>query len=340
MPDPLVLLLILIGFLAASWWLFWPQRGLIWTWQRSRKERERVLREDALKHIHKLEIQDRYATLQSLAGALEISINEVGELLAELGSKDLIYVSGDTFRLTPLGRDYALQIIRAHRLWERYLADSTGFTEEEWHDQAEHFEHQLTREDLDQLSARLGNPTHDPHGDPIPTSKGEVVYEERIPLPALPLDQPARIVHIEDEPDAIYAQLVAEGLHVGMCLRVTDSTPERIRFWTEGNEEHTLAPILAANIAVKPIPEQPAEDEVGEKLSALRPGEVGEVLSITPRIRGVERRRLMDLGVLPGTEIQAEMTSPSGNPVAYKIRGALIALRIDQAEHIRMKRVR
>lgn len=336
MLEPLGSLFIVIIILAAAWRLFWPGRGVIWAWQRSRKDRQRVLREDALKHIHKLEIKNRHATVQSLAGTLNISPDEAGELLAELEQKQLIYVSGTNFQLTPLGRDYALQIIRAHRLWERYLADSTGYTEKDWHDQAEYFEHRLSPQELADLSARLGHPTHDPHGDPIPNARGDMVYQERIPLPSLAIDQPARIVHLEDEPEAVYAQLVAEGLHIGMCLRIMESSSRRIRFWSEG-EEHTLAPVIAANIAVQPIPEEPSGDQLGEKLTVLEPGEWGEVVTITPRIRGVERRRLMDLGILPGTSIQVDMTSPSGDPIAYRVRGAVIALRKDQAEEIRVK---
>ena len=55
--------------------------------------------------------------------------------------------------------------------------------------------------------------------------------------------------------------------------------------------------------------------------------------------RGAERRRLFDLGILPGTKITAEFESPSGNPAAYKVRGAVIALRENQAQHIKVKRL-
>jgi DtxR family Mn-dependent transcriptional regulator len=300
---------------------------------------KRVLREDALKHIHQCEIHNRHPTVKSLAGALNVSTNEVAELLNSLEGGGFLEVRGDTFCLTSLGREYALQIIRAHRLWERYLADATGFDEEEWHVQAENYEHRLSPEDASALAARLGNPTHDPHGDPIPTSQGEMVYHERVALPSLPLDQPARIVHIEDEPEATFAQLVAEGLHVGQQIRVLESTPQRVRFWS-GGDEHTLAPVIAANVAVVPLPEEHREEEqLGEKLTSLKPGQSGQVIEISPRVRGAERRRLMDLGILPGTVIKAELASPSGDPVAYRVRGANIALRSSQADQIRIERV-
>jgi DtxR family Mn-dependent transcriptional regulator len=165
-----------------------------------------------------------------------------------------------------------------------------------------------------------------------------MVYEERKPLVNLGDEELARIIHLEDEPEAVYAQIVAEGLHVGQIVRMIETSPHRIRFWA-GDDEHLLAPIVAANIAVMPLPEeQDTLESVGEPLTQMKIGEVGEVISISPRTRGVERRRLMDLGILPGTAIEVEMSSPSGNPKAYRVRGAVIALRQSQAEDIRVQR--
>jgi DtxR family Mn-dependent transcriptional regulator len=65
-------------------------------------------------------------------------------------------------------------------------------------------------------------------------------------------------------------------------------------------------------------------------------GDKGIVLGISKRCRGQQRRRLMDLGIVPGTEIEAEMKSIGGDPVAYKIRGASIALRKTQADEIHL----
>ena len=155
-----------------------------------------------------------------------------------------------------------------------------------------------------------------------------------LPLSALPVDAPARIVHLEDEPNAVYAQIIALGLNPGMLIRVLESTPARIRFWADGNE-HVLAPIVATNVTAELLPaeEEPAVDEQGV-LSALAPGKAAEVVSISRSCRGAERRRFMDLGILPGTPIAAEIQSPGGDPTAYRIRGALIALRRDQADLI------
>ena len=115
-----------------------------------------------------------------------------------------------------------------------------------------------------------------------------------------------------------------------------ETSPHRIRFWA-GGDEHVLAPVVAANVYVA-RPADDGRDSVGSRLSDLTRGERGQVVEISSQCRGLERRRLQDLGFLPGAELQAELTSPGGDPVAYRIRGALIALRKEQADLIRIVR--
>jgi DtxR family Mn-dependent transcriptional regulator len=299
----------------------------------------RIRREDALKHIQQCEASGHLLTVQSPAGALGVSANEAAEILAELQSGRLLQLERGAIRLTTEGRRLAIQVLRAHRLWERYLADQTGYPEVEWHGRAEAHEHRLSPAEADKLAAQLGHPTHDPHGDPIPTAEGELPQQAGVPVTAASLDQPLRIVHVEDEPEAVYAQLVAEGLHPGMEVHITEISPQRVCLWADG-DEHVLAPMVAANLSVIPLPQAAREEKsVGEPLSSLKPGEEGKVLLLSRQCRGQERRRLLDLGVLPGTVIRAEMQSPNGDPTAYRIRDALIALRAEQAEVIRVQRV-
>jgi DtxR family Mn-dependent transcriptional regulator len=336
MLDPLYALLIGVGVLIAVGLLFWPGFGLAWRIQKRRELTTKVLIEDTLKYIFKCERNQQTCSLEALAGALSTSTGKASEILALTQAKGLLEMSENRFRLTETGRVTATQIVRAHRLWEKYLADTTGYEESDWHQQAERLEHKLSQEELDRISASLGNPTHDPHGDPIPNRWGELVPHGGIPLTDLPSQTPARIVHIEDEPDVIYAQIVAEDLHPQMILEVDQITPNRIRFWSE-DQEHVLAPIVAGNISVVPlVDENHLRPSEGVTLDTLLPGQVGLVMNISPLSRGTERRRLLDLGIIPGTEIGVEMTNPSGNPTAYRIRGTVIALRDSQARLIRV----
>ena len=335
MLDALISLLIaaLAAAIGALFW--WPERGLYWRWRRAQQMTERVLIEDALKHIHESEMNRGRPTAQSVAGALQTSVGAATDLLSKAQARNLLQATDDRISLSPEGRDYALQIIRAHRLWERFLADKTGFAEDEWHKQAHHYEHVLSPDELDALSTRLGNPTHDPHGDPIPTANGKVVPHGGRPLTDMAAGDLVRIVHLEDEPAPLYAQLVAEELRPGLQVRVAEVSPQRLRFWASG-DEHVLAPVVAANVSVVPLLQHQEETESSptERLASLKPGEKAQVVSISPVSRGNERRRLMDLGILPGTLIEAEMTSPSGDPTAYRVRGAMIALRQEQADLI------
>ncbi|MFN2210864.1 MAG: DtxR family transcriptional regulator, partial [Candidatus Promineifilaceae bacterium] len=251
----------------------------------------------------------------------------------------LVHTEQGEITLTANGRDAALHIIRAHRLWERYLAEETGFSEQTWHEHAEQLEHSISPADADALSAQLGHPIYDPHGDPIPTAQGSIRGHGGEPLSKMAVGSMSRIVHLEDEPEVVYAQLLAEGLNLGEIVRVTEVNADRVRFWANG-DEHLLAPIVAANISVAPLEklEEIIKDSPDTiKLSLLRPGEAAEVINISPASRGAERRRFFDLGILPGTRITAEFSSPSGNPVAYKVRGAVIALREGQADLIKVR---
>ncbi len=136
----------------------------------------------------------------------------------------------------------------------------------------------------------------------------------------------------------IYAQILAEDLHPNMVVEIDEVTTNRIRFWTD-DQEHVLAPIVAANISVIPLVDVIAEKLPGVPLDTLKPGEKGKVTVISSLSRGVERRRLFDLGIIPGTEISVEMDSPGGDPTAYRIRGSVIALRSTQAKLIQVDSV-
>ncbi len=81
------------------------------------------------------------------------------------------------------------------------------------------------------------------------------------------------------------------------------------------------------------------EDISTERLSSLKPGELGKIVDILAECKGAERRRFMDLGIVPGTIVSAEFTSPGGDPMAYSIRHSLIGLRKEQADYILIERI-
>jgi DtxR family Mn-dependent transcriptional regulator len=338
MVDPGLALAVFALVTALAAVVLWPKHGLAARLARTSRLTERVLLEDALKHVFTCESIGRVCTIESIAGQLEVSTGRAASLLARLAESDLVRTPEPGPHLTDLGRESALRLVRSHRLWERYLADRTGVPAGEWHTEAERMEHTLSAEDADALASRLGHPAWDPHGDPIPTPEGELPEVIQSTLAGVPAGRTVEIVHLEDEPREIYDALLADGLGLGVRLDVVERSDRMVRVRGRGRE-WPMSGVVALNVSVRVLPEDETADERIETLGDLRPGEVGRVVDVSPACQGSQRRRLLDLGVVKGTEIEAELVSATGNPVAYKIRGALIALRREQAEWIRIERV-
>ena len=116
---------------------------------------------------------------------------------------------------------------------------------------------------------------------------------------------------------------------------VHEKSSRRIRIENDG-EEQVMAPVVAANVWVQPLPEAAPVESV-DRLSSLKVGESRKVVGLSSACQGPERRRLLDLGLLPGTEVTAVMQSPTRDPTAYRIRGAVIALRRQQADLVKVR---
>jgi len=326
------LVVTLVGIL-----LFWPGFGVVPRWIRGRLAASRVRVEDALKHIYDHESSGRTASIASLGGALETPPARVVTLVQRMQQAGLLRLTDGRILLTDEGKRYALQVIRAHRLWERYLADRTGVDPRDWHSNADRQEHRITPERANALAEELGYPRIDPHGDPIPTADGEVPEQDLLvtSLSELGVGVPAHVVHIEDEPEVVFAEILAHGVHPGHDLTVLRRDDLRIVFELDGRQL-TLAPVVAANISVRPLHEDREEQNPVPRatLADVELGHHAEIVRISEACRGIERRRLMDLGLVPGTRIALERRGMTGGSSAYRVRGTLIALRREQADTI------
>lgn len=314
-------------------WLFWPGKGLLALVAKARANTLKIQLEDALKFLFECEYRNAHCSLHTIAGNLHIASNRAATLLDRLGDMGLIEHRNETFALTDAGKSYALRIIRVHRIWEKYLADETSMDYKHWHGEADLKEHQLSWEAAEKIAGRIGNPVFDPHGDPIPSASGDLPLHKGVSLASLKEGQLGRIIHLEDEPGYIYEQLMALGIYPGMQVYVMDVSEGKIRFAAEG-EEMVLTALFAAAITVDPLPEALPVQKKQECLSSLAIGEKAEITGISPNCRGQQRRRLLDLGIIPGTIVTAEIKSPSGDPVGYRIMGAVIGIRKKQADLI------
>jgi DtxR family Mn-dependent transcriptional regulator len=330
--DAVTLSLILIAAAIAAL----AARPLTRALRRRRALRARTQVEDALKHLFDLEYRGRWASFASLKGALRLDDRDLMRLLDRMQNQALVRAAGQEFQLTTEGARVARQVVRAHRLLERYFADEAGLPLGSIHAAAERHEHVLSADDVDKLSASLGHPRLDPHGDPIPARDGEISPPADTPVTNWPAGQFGRISHLEDEPPLAYAQILAEGLRVGQVIRVVESAPDRLVL-TDGDNEFRLAPAVAANVFVAPAPEAVASGLV--PLSELAEGEVGEIVALDASCQGFNRRRLMDLGFTPGARLEPALSTFVGDPRGYRVRGTLVALRQDQARQVLVRPV-
>lgn len=324
-----------IGIIIA--FIFWPEKGVLAYWVYRIHSTKRVQVEDTLKFIQHCELHGKYASINSIAGVLRISPNKMSNLLEQMINQHLIEFRGNEIHLTAKGADYALRITRAHHLWEEFYAQETSFPVEEIHRRADIIEHSVTDEELAALSLQLGNPIYDLHGDPIPSPKGKIKIDMGQSLSHFEVNQTLRITHLEDEPKEVFTQLVAEGLYPGIYIYLVEKSPNKTRFWSKFGE-HILSPTIAENISVMPVSgyDLPQKRTV-VTMSELQLGQKAEIERLSPYFRKIERRRLMDLGFLPGTIVEAKLKGINADPTAYDIRGSLIALRKDQANLIEVK---
>ncbi len=303
-------------------------------WQTGKTLRAKIRLEDALKHIYTSNKENTPATLNSIKGHQKISDKSALEIIADLLNGKLAFREKNQLFLTEKGKKYALNVIRNHRLWERFLADETGLEEERWHDEAEKMEHKLTEKERKELRKKLGNPLLDPHGDVIP---GEDEHDYKLsgePLSEISEPGKFKITHVEDEPKEIYKEILKLNLYPGMLVEITDLNDEGFALKTESGKLF-VPKTLAVNLTVTQAEEGIIEEV--RKLTELSVGEEAEVVKLSEKLRGSNRRRLLDLGIIPGSKIKVMYENVSGNPRAYEVKNTLVALRNDIADLILVK---
>ena len=297
------------------------------------KNLDKILLEDILKSIYNFNQQNKDCSVDDLSNNLKKSNRQIQKSIDKIINHQLAEKIGKNILLTKTGKEYALKIIRYHRLYEKYLSEKTEYKESDWHKLAEEYEHNFSSEEADKLAAEIGNPVFDPHGDPIPTSDGQLPDEKSIPFTELKTNDVVVITHIEDEPSDIYNKIISKGIYKGIQIKFLGKFNNEYAFYAN-DKLCSLTTQEAQNINVGIPKLEKLHFGVLKKLSTLSIGEKGKIIGIAKSLKGKQRRRLMDMGIVPGTIIEAELESISGDLVAYNVRGTKIALRKNQTDKI------
>ncbi len=211
--------------------------------------------EEYLEAIYRLEKKRGFAKTMELARKLEVVPGSVTNTIEGLERRGLVtHEPYKGVKLTEKGRRIATNVLRRHRLAERFLTDILHLDWSEVHDAACKLEHALSPEILDPLENALGHPETCPHGNPIPTKKGRVVEEESKPLTDLNSGESGVVVKIADEKTNILRTLDSLGLIVGSHVEIEGkrSFTGPLNIQVEG-KRHTVERTLATHVHVKPV---------------------------------------------------------------------------------------
>lgn len=194
--------------------------------------------EDYLKHIFLLsEHHEELVSALQLAEHLEVKPASVTNMLKKLAELNLVdYKPYYGVRLTRAGELVALEVLRHHRLLELYLSEILGFGWEEVHEEAERLEHVISERLEARIAEKLGHPTHDPHGDPIPTVDLELPDSPaRFTLTSLKPKQQGAIARVRTQDTGTLNMLTRLNLTIGAPVEVLAVERDGVRIDTAGD---------------------------------------------------------------------------------------------------------
>lgn len=184
--------------------------------------------QDYLKHIYELTNNGGIASTNALAERMDVKPASVTSMVQKLASTEpplVEYQKHQGVTLTEAGRKAALEVIRHHRLLEAWLVKMLGYSWDEVHEEAERLEHVISENFEERISAALGHPRHDPHGELIPTADLNMPADEAKPLSALQSKQKAVVQSIRDADDELLRYLEGLGLVPGVQIEILGYSP-------------------------------------------------------------------------------------------------------------------
>ncbi len=216
--------------------------------------------EDYVKVIYShTEWQPEPITTSVLAARLGLAASSVTEMVKKLANAALVtHVPYGAVELTPEGTRLALRMLRRHRLIETWLVEVFDYAWDEVHDEAEVLEHTLSDRLLDAIAMQLGEPSRDPHGDPIPTADGRVSRPDAVVLRDAREGAVGYVVRISDRDPTLLRYLLAEAITLDVQITVLGRKPFGGALAVKvGAVEHDLGDEAAASIWISTV-EPPA----------------------------------------------------------------------------------
>lgn len=213
--------------------------------------------EDYLKAIYELTIHDGRATTSKLAAYLDVTPASVTGMIKKLAATQPPLVEYRKHRgvsLTDSGRKAALETLRHHRLLELFLFEILGYPWDEVHEEADRLEHVISEELEERIASVLGDPKHDPHGDPIPSKDLDVPQSPTLCLRDLQDGDIAVILRVRDTDSELLRYLLDLGIVPKKRIEVMKRTPfdDNLHIRVQGNEEtHVLGPHITDQIFVE-----------------------------------------------------------------------------------------
>jgi DtxR family Mn-dependent transcriptional regulator len=208
--------------------------------------------EDYLKAIYALETAEEAASTNALAAKLEVTPAAVSGMMRKLAALGLVeHERYHGVRLTERGRLVALEVVRHHRLLELFLVESLGMSWDEVHAEAEVLEHVLSEPLEELIAAKLGHPSLDPHGDPIPTRELTIREEHGRTLYELEPGEKGTLSRVSDADPEMLRFLTEQGITPGSQLEVIERQPfEGPLYVRSGDQVHVLGALLARAMRV------------------------------------------------------------------------------------------
>jgi DtxR family Mn-dependent transcriptional regulator len=182
--------------------------------------------EDYLKAIYHLSEAGTPAATTDIAHLLELAPASVTGMVKRLSEQGLLeHLPYKGVQLTPAGRRAALRMVRRHRVLESYLVAFLDYTWDAVHEEAERLEHAVSDALIERMALALGNPSVDPHGDPIPTPDGTMAELVYTPLSEVPVGEVVELRRVETGHAERLRYFAAHGLVPGATVRVTGRQP-------------------------------------------------------------------------------------------------------------------